>query len=133
MRRADGRRPTAGHSLSRIARNVTARNSTRRAPFHGFAFFQTTFRNRAIKLAEALMQRADMQKRPDQLKKPLRRNAQVKTTPPLLNPQDLLHELEQMADDLEHLIQRINRTNAGTTRTVHDSQSPPRVLICQRR
>jgi hypothetical protein len=64
-------------SSSRIARNVTARNSTRRPPFHGFAFFQTTFRNRAMKLAEALMQRADMQKRPDQLKKPLRRNAQV--------------------------------------------------------
>ena len=68
-----------------------------------------------MKLAEALMQRADMQKRLDQLKKRLRRNAQVKTTPPLLNPQDLLHELEQVADDLEHLIQRINRTNAGTT------------------
>ncbi len=69
-----------------------------------------------MKLAEALILRADSQKRLQQLKQRLLRGAKVQEgdTPPE-NPADLLAELEQVASELTSLIQRINRTNSTTT------------------
>ena len=68
-----------------------------------------------MKLAEALMQRADHQKRAEQLKQRLNQNAKVQEgDTPAENPADLLAELERIAAELVALIQRINRTNAST-------------------
>jgi hypothetical protein len=68
-----------------------------------------------MKLAEALILRADSQKRIEQLKQRLVRSARVQEgDQPAENPQDLLAELEQTAAQLTSLIQRINRTNVQT-------------------
>ncbi len=68
-----------------------------------------------MKLAEALMLRADYQKRAEQLKQRLNQNAKVQEgDTPAENPADLLAELERIAGDLVALIQRINRTNSAT-------------------
>ncbi|MCU0569467.1 MAG: DIP1984 family protein [Oculatellaceae cyanobacterium Prado106] len=68
-----------------------------------------------MKLAEALILRADYQKRMAQLQQRLIRSAQVQEgeQPPEL-PQELLTELEAIATELTRLIQRINRTNSTT-------------------
>jgi hypothetical protein len=69
-----------------------------------------------MKLAEALILRADYQKRIEQLKQRIQRNAKVQEgDAPAENPTDLLAELEQIGTDLVALIQRINRTNAQTS------------------
>ena len=66
-----------------------------------------------MKLAEALVLRADAQKRLEQLKQRLLRNAQVQEgDKPAEDPAELLREYEAVADELVRLIQRINRTNA---------------------
>lgn len=68
-----------------------------------------------MKLAEALILRADYQKRLEQLKQRLVRNAKVQEgDTPAENPQELLEEFERLAGDLQTLIQRINKTNART-------------------
>jgi hypothetical protein len=68
-----------------------------------------------MKLAEALILRADYQKRIEQLKTRLLRNAKVQEGDrPAESPAELLVQLEQVTSDLERLIQRINRTNATT-------------------
>jgi hypothetical protein len=68
-----------------------------------------------MKLAEALILRADYQKRIEQLKQRLQQNAKVQEgDTPAENPGDLLAELERVAGDLTLLIQRINRTNSAT-------------------
>jgi hypothetical protein len=68
-----------------------------------------------MKLAEALIQRADHQKRIEQLRARLLRNAKVQEgDSPAEDPQELLQELERAADELVLLIQQINRTNAAT-------------------
>ncbi|KAB8140053.1 hypothetical protein F8S13_25605 [Chloroflexia bacterium SDU3-3] len=68
-----------------------------------------------MKLAEALILRADYQKRVEQLKQRLQQNAKVQEgDAPAENPAELLAELERIAGDLTLLIQRINRTNAST-------------------
>lgn len=68
-----------------------------------------------MKLAEALILRADYQKRMAQLQDRLLRNAQVQEgEAPAENPASLLSELEKVADDLTRLIQRINATNAAS-------------------
>ena len=68
-----------------------------------------------MKLAEALILRADYQKRVEQLKQRLQQNAKVQEgDTPAENPGDLLAELERITDDLTLLIQRINRTNSAT-------------------
>lgn len=68
-----------------------------------------------MKLAEALILRADYQKRMAQLQDRLLRNAQVQEgEAPAENPASLLREFEQVADDLTRLIQRINATNAAS-------------------
>lgn len=65
-----------------------------------------------MKLAQALLQRADLQKRLLQLFERLKRSATVQEgDTPAENPATLLSQLEQDAWALEHLIERINRTN----------------------
>lgn len=68
-----------------------------------------------MKLAEALIQRADCQKKIAQLRQRLNRSAKVQEgEQPPENPQELLVELENALADLTTLIQRINRTNSNT-------------------
>jgi len=68
-----------------------------------------------MKLAEALILRADYQKRVEQLKQRILRNAKVQEgDSPAEDPEELLKELEDIARKLEDLIQRINRTNSAT-------------------
>jgi hypothetical protein len=67
------------------------------------------------KLAEALILRADYQKRIEQLRQRLTRNAKTQEGDrPAEDPAALLAEIERIAADLAVLIQRINRTNAAT-------------------
>lgn len=79
-----------------------------------------------MKLAEALILRADLQKRVQQLKQRLLRNAKVQEgDSPSEDPQELIEELERVVAQLTQLVQRINKTNAVTVlegrRTVSDS------------
>lgn len=68
-----------------------------------------------MKLAEALSRRADHQRRVEQLRQRLVRNAKVQEgEQPAEDPASLLDELNRTMDDLVDLIQRINRTNATT-------------------
>jgi HAMP domain-containing protein len=67
-----------------------------------------------MKLAEALILRADSQKRIEQLRQRLVRTAKVQEGDrPAEEPQALLDEIEQTASELTRLIQRINRTNSS--------------------
>lgn len=79
-----------------------------------------------MKLAEALMLRADYQRRITQLKGRLQMNARVQEGDAAAeDPQALLAEIEQVAVELERMIQRINRTNSATpldeTQTLADA------------
>lgn len=68
-----------------------------------------------MKLAEALILRADAQKRVEQLKQRLLRSAKVQEgDPPSEDPSALVRELNLVAAELLSLIQRINRTNSAT-------------------
>jgi len=68
-----------------------------------------------MKLAEALINRADAQKRLAQLRERLNRSARVQEgDAPPEDPQALLTEHERTVDTLTDLVQRINRTNAVT-------------------
>lgn len=68
-----------------------------------------------MKLAEALILRADYQKRIEQLKQRLLRNAKVQEgDTPAENPEALMEELARVLDDLLRMIQRINATNSET-------------------
>jgi hypothetical protein len=78
------------------------------------------------KLAEALILRADCQKRFEQLKARLLRNARVQEgDEPAENPRELLAELERVARELADLVKRINLTNSvtafGEGRTLTDA------------
>lgn len=67
-----------------------------------------------MKLAEALVLRADSTKRIEQLKQRLMRNAKVQEgDKPAEEPQALVDEMEQTATLLTRLIQQINRTNSS--------------------
>jgi len=79
-----------------------------------------------MKLAEALILRADAQKRIQRLRERMARSARVQegdTAPE--NPQDLIEELTRVVAELRDLIKQINRTNAQTpldeTRTLTDA------------
>ena len=79
-----------------------------------------------MKLAEALIQRADHRKRLDQLRERLLRVARVQEgDEPAEDPAALLAETERTAAALTSLIQRINRTNSTTPlddgRTIADA------------
>lgn len=68
-----------------------------------------------MKLAEALNQRADLQKRVAQIKDRLFNNAKVQEgDKPAESPEDLFEELESTLEQLEELIIRINKTNQET-------------------
>ncbi|CDM94751.1 conserved hypothetical protein [Limnospira indica PCC 8005] len=68
-----------------------------------------------VKLAEALILRADLQKRIAQLQQRLLRTLKVQEgEEPPEDPQDLMGELENLSAELLRLIQQINRTNSVT-------------------
>ena len=68
-----------------------------------------------MKLAEALILRADCQKRIVQLKSRLLVNAKVQEgDAPAETPQQLIAELGRVSTELLDLIKRINRTNSAT-------------------
>jgi len=68
-----------------------------------------------MKLAEALQERADIQKRLSQLRGRLLNNAKVQEgEKPVENPAELLQEMDGMISRLEELILHINMTNAST-------------------
>lgn len=68
-----------------------------------------------MKLAEALILRADCKKRLEQLKARVIRNARVQEgDAPAEEPQALLAEVERVARELAELVKRINRTNSAT-------------------
>lgn len=67
-----------------------------------------------MKLAEALILRADYQKRIEQLKQRLLRNAKVQEgDDPAENPAALVEEVNRLAQELEVLIQRRPSTVTG--------------------
>jgi len=68
-----------------------------------------------MKLAEALILRADKKRRIEQLKYRLIRNAKVQEgEKPAEDPKALIEELERVSQELTVLIQHINRTNTVT-------------------
>jgi hypothetical protein len=68
-----------------------------------------------MKLAEALILRADCKKRLEQLKARALRNAKVQEgDQPAEDPRELLAEVERVVRELAELVKRINRTNAST-------------------
>src|SRR5258708_37578476 len=68
-----------------------------------------------MKVAEALALRADLQRRLEQLKQRLVKNARIQEgDAPEEDTAGLQSELEKSARELTLLIQRINRTNAAT-------------------
>ena len=90
-----------------------------------------------MKLAEALILRADCQKRFEQLKARIIRGAKVQEgDQPAENPVQLLAELERVAAELADLIKRINRTNAKTLyqdgKTISDALAERDVLALRR-
>ena len=67
-----------------------------------------------MKLAEALVIRADQQKRIEQIKARLLRNAKVQDgESPAEGPEGLLAEYEELASELVKFIVKINLTNSG--------------------
>lgn len=85
-----------------------------------------------MKLAEALILRADLSKRLEQMRARLQRNAKVQEgDAPGENPDELIAEYERAADEFMRLIARINRTNAATAldgRTLTDALAERDVL-----
>lgn len=68
-----------------------------------------------MKLAEALILRADAQKRIEQIKHRLINNAKVQEgEEPSENPQELLNELDRLLNELTNLVKNINKTNSST-------------------
>jgi hypothetical protein len=68
-----------------------------------------------MKLAEALARRADSRKRVEQLRSRITGNATYQEgTEPAEDAAALLVEADELIDELESLIRRINRTNSST-------------------
>lgn len=90
-----------------------------------------------MKLAEALILRADTQKKIQQLSERLNRSAKVQEgdNPPE-NPADLLAELDQLVEQLTLLIRQINRTNSQTAfadgRTLTDALAERDTAVLKR-
>jgi len=90
-----------------------------------------------MKLAEALILRADCQKRFAQLKSRLLTNAKIQEgDKPAEKPQELIRELEGVAGELVDLIKRINKTNSATVvangKTLSDVLAERDVLALRR-
>ena len=72
-----------------------------------------------MKLGEALARRAELQNRLGQVRDRLRISALVQEgDDPPEDPEPLLAELDEIADELEQLIAAINCTNATTSASV---------------
>src|SRR5438552_17324263 len=88
--------------------------------------------NCRMKIAEALAPRADLQRRLEQLKQRLVKNARIQEgDKPEEDPVELQAELERSAQELIVIIQRINRTNAAERlgdRTLEDALAERDVL-----
>jgi hypothetical protein len=69
-----------------------------------------------LKLAEALANRADLQRRVEQMRGRLQKSALVQEgeSPPE-DPQELLEEMERLVSELEGYVRCINRTNLSAT------------------
>jgi hypothetical protein len=89
-----------------------------------------------MKLAEALILRADCQKRFAQLKARLLVNAKVQEGDQAAeDPKEISAQLEAVADQLADLIKRINKTNSGTAYaggTIADALANRDVLALRR-
>lgn len=90
-----------------------------------------------MKLAEALILRADCQKRFEQLKVRIARSAKVQEgDEPAENPNELIIELEGVSNELADLIKRINKTNSTTLlqagQTLSDTLAERDVLALRR-
>lgn len=90
-----------------------------------------------MKLAEALILRADCQKRFAQLQSRLIGNAKIQEgDEPAENPTELIKELEGVANELVDLIKRINKTNSATVvangKTISDVLAERDVLAMRR-
>ncbi|MCP4419676.1 MAG: hypothetical protein GY805_23950 [Chloroflexi bacterium] len=90
-----------------------------------------------MKLGEALINRADAQKRVPQIRERLSRSAKVqKGEKPPEKPETLLQELDRTLNTVKTLIQRINKTNLLTTlstgQTISDALAE-RDAIAQKR
>ena len=90
-----------------------------------------------MKLAEALILRADAQKRLQQLRERLIRAAKVQEgEQPPENPQELLAELDRVLSEFNRLVKSINRTNASTPfdegRTLTDALADRDTLALER-
>jgi predicted transcriptional regulator len=90
-----------------------------------------------MKLAEALILRADCQKRFGQVKSRLSTNARVQEGDQTAeDPKLLFAELERVAEELSDLIKRINKTNSSTlvqpNQTLSDALADRDVLALRR-
>ncbi|HKY28320.1 MAG TPA: DIP1984 family protein [Pyrinomonadaceae bacterium] len=90
-----------------------------------------------MKLAEALILRADCQKRFNQLKARLVTNAKIQEgDQPAETPQELIAELGRVSAELHDLIKRINKTNSATALstggTISDALAERDVIALQR-
>jgi hypothetical protein len=90
-----------------------------------------------MKLAEALIRRADCQKRFEQVKTRLLTNVKVQEGDvPAEAPAELLAELGRVANELRDLIKRINKTNSATAfsgGTLSDALAERDLLVLERR
>jgi hypothetical protein len=78
-----------------------------------------------MKLAEALIERADVQKRMKDVKQRLATNARVQEgDQPQEDPNALSAEYERLAERLLYLIQAINATNVQTALSEEDPKGP---------
>ncbi len=90
-----------------------------------------------MKLGEALINRADAQKRVPQIRERLSRSAKVqKGEKPPEEPETLLQELDRTLNTVKTLIQQINKTNSVTVlshgQTISDTLAE-RDMIAQKR
>jgi len=90
-----------------------------------------------MKLAEALILRADCQKRIEQLRERLVRSAKVQEgEAPPEDPQALIAELDATVNELVELIKKINATNSRTTledgMTISDALAQRDTLLLKR-
>jgi hypothetical protein len=90
-----------------------------------------------MKLAEALLLRADCQKRIEQLKSRLLGSARVQEgEQPPEDPEKLLAEIGAVSNQLIDLIERINKTNSSTVfaeaKTIADALAERDVMVLRR-
>jgi len=90
-----------------------------------------------MKLAEALILRADIKKRIEQLRQRLYNNAKVQEgDAPAEKPEELIKEIEVATKEFEELIRKINKTNSETEftkdKTLTDALAERDVLVLKR-